>query len=154
MTCAELPKIEIVTRDTGKASGDQDRECRPLHISQPMPQLASDVDGGKSGQNHPTSHQNPIHISRMACNAYLRVGWYGEGVYLLQLPLKDSCIAHVRLPIGRRHRAILNMFIIGRRPPDYWSPDEAPTADARSGTHSHWPNRQHRGTIGASNRLM
>ena len=35
-----------------------------------------------------------------------------------------------------------------------WSPDEASTADAGSRTHSHWPNRQHRGTIGASDRLM
>ena len=35
-----------------------------------------------------------------------------------------------------------------------WSPDEAPTADAGSGTHSYWPSRQHRGTIGASDCLM
>ena len=35
--------------------------------------------------------------------------------YLLQLPLKDSCIVHVRLPIGRQRRAILvlNMFNAG-----------------------------------------
>ena len=38
--------------------------------------------------------------------------------YLLQLSLKDCCIVHVRLPIGRRRRAILNMFNIRRRPPD------------------------------------
>ena len=56
--------------------------------------------------------------------------------YLLQLPLKDSCLVHVRLPISRR------------------PPDEAPTADAGSGTHSYWPSRQDRGTIGASDRLM
>ena len=35
-----------------------------------------------------------------------------------------------------------------------WPPDEAPTADAGSGTHSHWPSHQHRGTIEASDRLM
>ena len=58
----------------------------------------------------------------MARNAYIRIGWYGECTvtepYLLQLPLKDTCIVHVRLPIGRRRWAILNMFNIGRRPPD------------------------------------
>ena len=69
--------------------------------------------------------------------------------YLLQLTLKDSCIVHVRLPIGRPHRAILNMFNIGWRPPN-----EALTADAGSGTHSYWPTRQHRGTVGVSDRLM
>ena len=35
-----------------------------------------------------------------------------------------------------------------------WFPDEAATADSGSGTHSHWPSRQHRGTIRASDRLM
>ena len=35
-----------------------------------------------------------------------------------------------------------------------YTPDEAPTADSVSGDHSHWPSRQHRGTIGASDRLM
>ena len=65
--------------------------------------------------------------------------------YLLQLPLKDSCIMHVRLPIGQQRPAILNMFIIGRRPPD-----DAPTADAWSGIHSHWPSRQHWG-VGSAN---
>ena len=36
----------------------------------------------------------------------------------------------------------------------WWPPDEAPTADSVSGDHSHWPSRQHRGTIGALDRLM
>ena len=31
-----------------------------------------------------------------------------------------------------------------------WPPDEAPTADSGSGTHSHWPSRQHRG-VGSAN---
>ena len=48
-------------------------------LADPMPRLASDVVGGKSGRNHPTSCRHPIHIGRMARNAYIRVGWY-EGV--------------------------------------------------------------------------
>ena len=48
-------------------------------IADPMPRLASDVVGGKLGRNHPTSRRHPIHIGRMARNAYIRVGWY-EGV--------------------------------------------------------------------------
>ena len=42
-------------------------------------------------------------------------GWCGEGVLFITTL---SCVVHVRLPIGRRHRAILNMFNIARRPPD------------------------------------
>ena len=91
-------------------------------LADPTPRLASDVVGGKSGQNLPTSCRDPIHIGQMSHNAYIRVGWYGERTvkesYLLQLLLKESCIVHVRLPIGRRRRAILNMFNIARRPPD------------------------------------
>ena len=91
-------------------------------LADPTLRLASDVVGGKSGQNLPTSRRDPIHIGRMAHNAYIRVSWYGEHTvkesYLLQLPLEDSCIVHVRLPIGRRHQAILYMFNIARRPPD------------------------------------
>ena len=117
-----------------------------------MPRLASEAVEGKSGRNHPTSHQHPIHIDRMARNAYIRVGWYegviqlpglyGEGVLFITTL---SCVALVQLPIGRRRRSILNMFNIARRPPD-----EAPTADSGSGTHSHWPGRQHRG-VGSAN---
>ena len=43
-----------------------------------MPRLASDVVGGKSGQNHPTSRRDPIHIGRMTRNGYIHVGWYGR----------------------------------------------------------------------------
>ena len=120
-----------------------------LTLADPTPRLVSDAIGGESGQNHPTSRRDPIHIGRMARNAYIRIGWYGERTvtesYLLQLPLKDTCIVHVRLPIGRQRRAILNMFNIGRRPPD-----EAPTADSGSGMHSHWPSWQHRGVRSAN----
>ena len=68
----------------------------PLHISisnAPISRLASDVVGGKSGRNHPTSRRHPIYIGRMARNAYIRVGWYedyslvagwyGEGVLFI-----------------------------------------------------------------------
>ena len=62
--------------------------------------------GRKPGQNLPTSRRDPIH-KRMPHNAYIRLGWYGERTvkesYLLQLPLKGTCIVHVRLPIGRCH---------------------------------------------------
>ena len=68
----------------------------PLHISisdDPISRLASDVVGGKSGRNHATSRRHPIHIGRMARNAYIRVGWYEDyslvgtvkEYYLLQL---------------------------------------------------------------------
>ena len=115
-------------------------------LADPMPRLASDVVGDKSGRNHPTSRRDPIHIGRMARNAFIRVGWYGEGVLFITTL---SCVVHVWLPISRRRWAILSMSNIARRPPD-----EAPTADYGSGTHSHWPSQQHRGTIGALDRLM
>ena len=38
-------------------------------LADPMPRLASDVVGGKSGRNHPTSRRHHIHIGRMARNA-------------------------------------------------------------------------------------
>ena len=84
--------------------------------------------------------------TRESYNIVRLPGWYGERVIFITTL---SCVVHVRLPIGRRRRAILNMFNMARRPPD-----EAPTADSGSGTHSHWPSRQHRSTIGASDRLM
>ena len=128
-----------------------------------MPRLASDVVGGKSGRNHPTSRRYPIHIGRMARDAYICFGWYegvvqhctppgwyGEGVLFITTL---SCVVHVRLPVGRRRQAILNMFNIARRPPD-GLPMRPRQPISGSGTHSHWPSRQHRGTIGASDRLM
>ena len=33
-----------------------------------------------------TSRRDPIHICRMARNAYIRVGWYGEGVLFITTP--------------------------------------------------------------------
>ena len=33
-----------------------------LTLADPTPRLASDVVGGKSGQSHPMSHWEPIHI--------------------------------------------------------------------------------------------
>ena len=55
-------------------------------LADTMPRLASDAIGGKSGQIHPTSCRDPIHIGRMALNAYIRVGWYGEGVFFITTP--------------------------------------------------------------------
>ena len=48
-------------------------------LADPMPRLGSDVIGGNSGRNHPTSRRHTIHIGRMARNVSIRVGWY-EGV--------------------------------------------------------------------------
>ena len=48
-------------------------------LADPMPRLGSDVVGGNSGRNHPTSRRHTIHIGRMARNVSFRVGWY-EGV--------------------------------------------------------------------------
>ena len=48
-------------------------------LADPMPRLGSDVVGGNSGRNHPTSRLHTIHIGRMARNVSIRVGWY-EGV--------------------------------------------------------------------------
>ena len=66
-------------------------------LADPTPRLASDVVGGKSGQSHPKSCQDPIHICRMARNAYLRVSWYGEGVLFITTPserqLQCTCSA-------------------------------------------------------------
>ena len=92
-------------------------------LADPTPQLASDIVGGKSGQSIPTSRRGPIHICRMACNAYIRVRWYGEGVLFIQLPLKDNYIVHI--------------VALDRPTTSQGSPDESPTADAGSKTHSH-----------------
>ena len=90
--------------------------------------------------------------TRESYNIVRLPGWYGERVLFITTL---SCVVHVRLPIGRRRRAILNMFNIARWPPDGLPMrPRAPTADSVSGDHSHWPSRQHRGTIGASDRLM
>ena len=48
-------------------------------LADPMHRLGSDVVGGNSGRNHPTSRRHTIHIGRMARNVSIRVGWY-EGV--------------------------------------------------------------------------
>ena len=60
----------------------------------------------------------------MARNVSIRVGWYEEVVQYCTTPwwygkrvifiTTLSCVVHVRLPIGRRRWAILNMFNIAR----------------------------------------
>ena len=61
--------------------------CAPCHacftLADSTPRSTSDVVGGKSGQSHPTSNRDPIHIGQMAHNAYIGVGWYGEGVLFI-----------------------------------------------------------------------
>ena len=85
-------------------------------LADPMPRLGSDAIGGNSGRNHPTSRRHTIHIGRVACNASVGTresynivrlpGWYGERVLFI---ITLSCVVHVRLPIGRRRRAILSI---------------------------------------------
>ena len=86
-------------------------------LADPTPRLASDVVRGKSGTIR-SRVGTPFTLAEWrAMRTFESVGTVKES-YLLQLPLKDSCIVHIRLPIGRRCRAILNMFNIGQRPPD------------------------------------
>ena len=90
------------------------------------PRMASDVVGGKSGRNHPTSRRDAIHIGQKVC-----IGWYSEGVlFIATLSLKDMQL-HCTCS----------------------APDQ-PTTFRWSGTHLHWPSRQHQGTIGASDWQM
>ena len=131
-------------------------------LADPMPRLGSDVVGGNSGRNHPTSRRHTIHIGRVARNAsvgtresYIIVrlpGWYGERVLFITTL---NCVVHVRLPIGRRRRAILNMFNIARWPP---APDGLPMRpDGRFRVGRPFTLAEptaYRGTIGASDRLM
>ena len=132
----------------------------PLYVrftlADPTPQLASDVlrvVGGKSGQNLPMSRWDPTHIGQMVHNAYIRVGWYGEGVLFITTPSERQL--HCTRSAPDRPAASGNSKHAEYWPTtSRWSPDEAPTADAESGTYSHWLTRQHRGTIGASDRLM
>ena len=116
------------------------RECNACFtLADPTPRLASDVFGGKSGQSHPTSHQDPIHIGRMAHNAYIRVGWYSERVLFITTPSKRQLHCTRSAPdrpmASGNIKHVLYWLMTFR-----WSPDEAPTADAASGTHSHWPS--------------
>ena len=95
-------------------------------LADPMPRLGSDAVGGNSGRNHPTSRRHTIHIGRGACNASVGTresynivrlpGWYGERVLFITTL---SCVVHVRLPIGRRRRAIKHCLIL---------PDDLPSA--------------------------
>ena len=70
VTSAELT-VSRPKREVGSANAR-------FTLADPMPRLASgsDVVGGKSGRNHPTSRRDPIQIGRMARNAYIPVGWY------------------------------------------------------------------------------
>ena len=55
-------------------------------LADPMPRLGSDVVGGNSGRNHPTSRRHTIHIGRMARNVSIRVGWYERVVQYCTTP--------------------------------------------------------------------
>ena len=76
----------------------------------------------------------------MARNAYIRVSWYGEGVLFITSPSERQLHWTRSAP--------------DRPTTSRWSPDEAATANSGPGTHLHWPSRQHRGTIGVSDRLI
>ena len=126
--------VSIYLRQCWRPIGVLDRLMCSGHnarftLANPMPRLGSDVVGGNSGRNHPTSRRHTIHIGRMARNVSIRVGCYEGVVQYCTTPWlvrwksliyynSLSCVVHVRLPIGRRRRAILNMFNIARWPPD------------------------------------
>ena len=55
-------------------------------LADPMPRLGSDVVGGNSGRNHPTSRRHTIHIGRMARNVSIRVAWYERVVQYCTTP--------------------------------------------------------------------
>ena len=70
----------------------------------------SDVASGP--HSHWPNGAQCVHLHRLVPGSHTilydsLVGTVKES-YLLQLPLKDSCIVHVWLPIGRWRRAILN----------------------------------------------
>ena len=70
----------------------------------------------------PTSRWDPIHICQtVAMRTFTSVGTVKES-YILQLPLKDSCIVHVAPDRPTASRGF---------------PDESPTGDVGSETHSH-----------------
>ena len=84
---AGKPSEPVTTRPVQHITKIRSLQYKDSHArftsAEPTPRLASDVAGGKSGQNHPTSHRDPIHIGRMACNAYIHLSWYGEGVLFI-----------------------------------------------------------------------
>ena len=87
-------------------------------LAEPTPRLASDGVGGKSGQTIQCRVGTLFTLAEWrVMSTFASVGTVEE-FYLLQLPLKDSCIVYVRLLIGWRRRVILNMINIGRQPPD------------------------------------
>ena len=98
-------------------------------LADPTCWLASDVVGDKSEQSHATHfrtlRQAPIRICRMC--TFTSAGTV-KGSYLLKLPVNDSCIVHV----------VISDWPTASR----GSPDEAPTADVGSETHSHYLSRE------------
>ena len=87
--CAATP------RGSGAIESGPDRKshCRVTSryyarftLAEPMPRLGSDVVGGNSGRNHPTSRRHTIHIGRMARNVSIRVGWYERVVQYCTTP--------------------------------------------------------------------
>ena len=82
-------------------------------LANPTPQLGSDLVGGKLEQSNPVSCRDPLTLADWhIIHTSVSVGTVKES-YLLQLHLKDSCIVHVWLLIGRRGRAISNRFRSG-----------------------------------------
>ena len=75
---------------------------------------------------------------RRAMRTFASVGTvaYGEGVLFITTPSEGQLHCTHSAP--------------DRPTTSRWSPDEAPTADSGSGTHSNWPSRQHRG-VGSAN---
>ena len=101
-------------------------------LADPTSRFASDVVGGKSGRTFQRCVGTPFTLAEwrtmrtFASVGTVSVRW-------------RSLIYYNSL------RKTVALYTFGS---PRWSPDEAPTADSGSGTHSHWPSRHHRGKIG------
>ena len=87
----------------------------PLHISRsdaPIGLRCSRRQFGTKPSDVASAHHSHWPNGAQCVGRYEGVrlpGWYGERVLFITTL---SCVVHVRLPIGRRRRAILNMFNI------------------------------------------
>ena len=61
-----LPEFVTVVKWRVLCALGEDGSNARFTLAEPMPRLGSDVVGGNSGRNHPTSRRHTIHIGRMA----------------------------------------------------------------------------------------
>ena len=68
-------------------------------LADPMPRLGSDVVGGNSGRNHPTSRRHTIHIGRMARNVSVGTRESYNIVRLLVGTVKESYLLQLSVAL-------------------------------------------------------